>query len=167
MEKEIKKPAIEVLFDNGALKALRIQRENFKKQEKDFLRGKGACAYILLVDMNNPSKWPYVGYTGNPAERITTHRSKKRGKDWWHDALIFVYNSVDEENQELHFDIADCAYLENFLYEVISYKDNDKKALKPYIKPNAQKMLENEIEPLILEILKKRCSKILKEKYLK
>ena len=154
----------ELLFqEDDKLKVYRVRRNCFKKSEKDVISGKGACVYLLLnnEDVKDANK-VYVGYSGNPAERITTWKNDTE-KKWWKSALIFMYDGEDEDHQKIHFDIADCAYLESFLYKTIKGKDNDKKALEPYIKPNAKKMLES-IKCRIGKIIEERCSNILNRK---
>lgn len=121
-----------------------VPREVFKRKiDEDKL--KYPCFYILLDKINKPSNC-YVGYTNNPIERIATHRSKRKGKDFWHFALVFVYY---DQKSDCHFDITDTAYLEYLaINEILEHLDSNniprsffynwKKADEPYIKPFAK-----------------------------
>ena len=128
-----------------------IPRKDFdRKNDVELL--KFPCLYILLDDIKDKARC-YVGNTNNPVERIATHNSKKRGKDFWNYALVFVYHNKDND---CHFDITDTAYLEYLAIESIEkyYRqnnmktrfDNDKKADKPYIKPFAKDSIINVFE---------------------
>lgn len=141
---------------DGPCKALLIHRDAFSKFEKKEITGKGACVYLLVDSIENPKR-VYVGYTGNPAERISTHKSEKKGKKFWKEALIFLFD--DGEN---YFDIADCAYLESVIFKGIKNKNNKKKALIPYVKPNAEKLLVDTVIPSIRGVLECKCKNILK-----
>ncbi len=141
---------------DGPCKALLIHRDSFSKFEKKLITGKGACVYLLVDSIENPKR-VYVGYTGNPAERISTHKSKQNGKKFWKEALIFLFD--DGEN---HFDIADCAYLESVIFKGIKNKNNKKKALIPYVKPKAEQFLKEKVIPLIGDVLERKCNNILK-----
>lgn len=148
---------IEYISDkDDPCKVLLIHRDAFSKFEKKEITGKGACVYLLVDSIINPKK-VYVGYTGNPAERISTHKSEKNGKKFWKEALIFLFD--DGEN---HFDIADCAYLESVIFKGTKNKNNKKKALIPYVKPKAEQFLKEKIIPLIGDVLERKCNNILK-----
>ena len=160
-ESQVKLPPMSCEIENYSdkddpCKALLIHRDFFSKFEKRLITGKGACVYLLVDSIKNP-KTVYVGYTGNPAERISTHKSEQNGKKFWKEALIFLFD--DGKN---HFDIADCAYLESVIFKGIKNKNNKKKALIPYVKPSAEQLLVDTVIPLIEDVLKCKCPNILK-----
>lgn len=132
-------------------KALLIHSDKFEKKE---ICDKGAGVYILFDSIDNPNK-VYVGYSGNPAERLSSHKSKLK---WWKDSLLFIF-----DNGEIHFDIADCAYLESEIYKRLVKKKNDKRALPPYVKPETKKNLDENIMPIIERIIDENCKEILKK----
>lgn len=140
--------------NNQHCKALRIHSDKFGKNEKKEICDKGAGVYILFDSIDNPNK-VYVGYSGNPAERLSSHKSKLK---WWKDSLLFIF-----DNGEIHFDIADCAYLESEIYKRLVKKKNDKRALPPYVKPETKKKLDENIIPIIERIIDENCKEILKK----
>lgn len=138
-----------------------IPRDEFKRNiDVDIL--KYPCLYILLSEMNIPNPMHYIGYTNNPIERITTHRSKSKGKSFWHYALVFLFHNPKDDT---HFDISDVAYLEylalNKSHNALR-RFNSKGADEPsYIKPAAKQIADNafkDIQALVasigIEILK-------------
>lgn len=146
---------VEYIENNKHCKALRIHSDKFGKNEKKEICDKGAGVYILFDSIDNPNK-VYVGYSGNPAERLSSHKSKLKWK--WKDSLLFIF-----DNGEIHFDIADCAYLESEVYKRLVKKKNDKRALPPYVKPETKKNLDENIMPIIERIIDENCKEILKK----
>ena len=126
-----------------------VPRDRFNsKIDNDIL--KYPCLYILTNSLDNNAEC-YIGYTGNPIERITTHRSKKKFVNGGY-ALIIGYHDNSTENTTVnHFDICDVAYLEYLAINLafgLGYPTivNSKGADEPYIKEQAKKEMDNAFE---------------------
>lgn len=104
---------------------------------RSFNTSNGASVYFLFPAGDH--KKPYIGYTGNISERINKHCSDKK---WVKRILFFMYNQ-----DSIHFDICDAAYLEYKLIEELRHT-NRKKADEPYVKPESKIMLDRVFEDI-------------------
>ncbi len=124
-----------------------VPRNKFdRKVDTDLM--KYPCFYILTDFLNNDATC-YIGYTGNPIERITTHKSQSRGIDFWNYALVFTFHDNLSGN---HFDKCDVEYLEylaiDYILNIGKSIYNSKGADEPYIKPAAKKEMDNAFEEI-------------------
>ena len=127
-----------------------VPRDKFKRNiDVDLI--KYPALYILIDSFGGETEC-YIGCTGNPIERITTHKSKSRGIDFWKYALIIEYCDNSEDNN--YFDKSDVEYLEHLAIKLAKKCQLDKQkkisnakgADEPYIKEHAKKEMDEAFE---------------------
>ena len=127
-----------------------VPRDKFKRNiDVDLI--KYPALYILIDSFGGETEC-YIGCTGNPIERITTHKSKSRGIDFWKYALIIEYCDNSEDNN--YFDKSDVEYLEHLAIKLAKKCQLDKQkkisnakgADEPYIKEQAKKEMGKAFE---------------------
>lgn len=139
-------PHYESFYRNGCSMFVIPRNEFNKTTDKAIL--KHPCLYILLDEISENANC-YIGQTGDPIERISTHRSTSKGEDFWSYALVFVYYNPKDDT---HFDLCDVAYLEYLAYYSAQPIYNKKGVDEPYIKPMAKELIGqvfNDIKTLI------------------
>lgn len=119
-----------------------VPRDKFKRNiDVDLIK---YPALYILIDSFSDNTECYIGCTGNPIERISTHKSKSRGIDFWKYALIIEYCDYSEDNN--YFDKSDVEYLEYLAIKLTNECQlgkqkkisNAKGADIPYIKKKAK-----------------------------
>ena len=127
-----------------------VPRDKFKRNiDVDLI--KYPALYILIDSFDDYTEC-YIGCTGNPIERISTHKSKSRGMDFWEYALIIEYCDYSEDNN--YFDKSDVEYLEYLAIKLANKChlgkqkkiSNAKGADIPYIKKKAKEEMNNAFE---------------------
>lgn len=127
-----------------------VPRDKFKRNiDVDLI--KYPALYILIDSFYSDTEC-YIGCTGNPIERITTHKSKSRGIGFWKYALIIEYCDNSEDNN--YFDKSDVEYLEHLAIKLANEChlgkqkkiSNAKGADIPYIKKKAKEEMDNAFE---------------------
>ena len=127
-----------------------VPRDKFKRNiDVDLI--KYPALYILIDSFYSDTEC-YIGCTGNPIERISTHKSKSRGIDFWKYALIIEYCDYSEDNN--YFDKSDVEYLEHLAIKLANEChlgkqkkiSNAKGADIPYIKKKAKEEMDNAFE---------------------
>jgi hypothetical protein len=126
-----------------------VPRDKFKRNiDVDLI--KYPALYILIDSFGGETEC-YIGCTGNPIERISTHKSKSRGIDFWKYALIIEFYNKSSDN---HFDKSDVEYLEHLAIKLAKKCQLDKQkkisnakgADEPYIKEHAKKEMDEAFE---------------------
>ena len=127
-----------------------VPRDKFKRNiDVDLI--KYPALYILIDSFGGETEC-YIGCTGNPIERISTHKSKSRGIDFWKYALIIEYCDYSEDNN--YFDKSDVEYLEHLAINLANKCQlgkqkkisNAKGADIPYIKKKAKEEMDKAFE---------------------
>lgn len=133
-----KRISLEIMQPQSTLNDCSLYSLNKDEKSKiPFSTSDGASVYLLFPAGDN--KKPYIGYTGNISERINKHCSDKK---WVKRILFFMYNQ-----DSIHFDICDAAYLEYKLIEKLRHT-NRKKADEPYVKPESKIILNRVFEDI-------------------
>ena len=114
------------------------------KIDNDIL--KYPCLYILTNSLDNNAEC-YIGYSGDPIERTSDHKNKKKLVDGGY-ALIIEYYDNSTGN---HFDTSDVVYLEYLAINLafgLGYPTivNNKGADEPYIKEHAKEEMDKAFE---------------------
>lgn len=114
------------------------------KIDNDIL--KYPCLYILTNSLDNNAEC-YIGYSGDPIERTSSHKSTKKFVNGGYALIIGYHDNSTDKKTVNHFDICDVAYLEylaiNLAFD-LGYPTiaNSKGADEPYIKEHAKEEMD-------------------------